>query len=266
MAAALFLLAGLVLGFADRADSSADLEAPVYSGASIVNAADNRSGWLAPNTIATMYGTDLAYTTKAITAADIHDGQLPTVLPGTGVRVLVGSLPAIIYYVSPTQINFLVPSYLLPVPVTVQVVLDGLTGPPVTVQLASAAPALFETSEQNAVATRPDGSLISPESPASPGGWVILYGTGLGQTAPPVIYGQVPTSAAELDAISEFQLTLDGVPVDPNRIYYAGLAPYFAGLYQINLKLPDSTGPNPEIRIALAKQISRSGLRLPVQP
>src|SRR5215472_6971027 len=82
-------------------------EGPYYTSESIVNAADNQSGGLAPNTIATMYGTGLAYTTKAITNADIHDGMLPTVLPGTGVRVLIGGLPAIIYFVSPGQINFL---------------------------------------------------------------------------------------------------------------------------------------------------------------
>jgi uncharacterized protein (TIGR03437 family) len=246
--------------------ASSPHEGPYYTAESIVNAADNKAGRLAPNTIATMYGTGLAYTTKAITQADIHDGTLPTVLPGTGVRVLVGGLPAIIYYVSPGQINFLVPSYLLPGPVNVQVLLDGLAGPPVSVKLAAAAPALFETGKQNAVAARPNGKLISPSSPAKPGDWVILYATGLGQTVPPVIYGEVPTTAAEIGQMSEFKLMLDGVAVDKSRIYYAGLAPYFAGLYQINLKLPHSLGENPEIRIEIGKQISAAGLRLPVQP
>ena len=260
MRATLLLSAGLVFGFVARA------EGPYYTAASIVNAADNRSGWLAPNTIATMYGTGLAYDTKALTAADIHDGILPTALPGTGVRILVGSLPAVIYFVSPTQINFLTPSYLLPGPATVQVVLDGLAGPVVHMKLAVAAPALFETHEQNAVATRPNGSLVTQHSPAKPGGWVILYATGLGQTIPPVIYGEVPTAAAPLEQMNELKVTLDGVPVDRYDIYYAGLAPYFAGLYQINLKLPDSTGTNPEIRVALGAQISRPGLKIPVQP
>lgn len=136
MAAALLVLAGLVLELTPRAETGAPREGPNYSGASIVNAADNQTSWFAPNTIATMYGTGLAYTTKAVTATDIHNGLLPTVLPGTGVRILVGSLPAIIYFVSPTQINFLVPSYLRPGPTTIQVTLDGLAGPPVQMQLA----------------------------------------------------------------------------------------------------------------------------------
>ena len=71
---------------------------PSYSAASIVNAADNLAGPLAPNTIATIYGTGLAYGTKWLTADDIRAGLLPTVLPGTGVRIKVGGIPARLEY------------------------------------------------------------------------------------------------------------------------------------------------------------------------
>src|ERR1700694_270877 len=108
---------------------------PTYSTASIVNAADNQSGPLAPNCIATIYGTGLAYTTRALAASDIRNNALPTVLPGTGLRVLVSGIPAGIYYVSPTQINFLVPANLLPGPADIQIALDGLAGPDILVQL-----------------------------------------------------------------------------------------------------------------------------------
>jgi hypothetical protein len=40
-------------------------EAPGYSTASIVNAADNQAGTLAPNTLATIYGPNLAYGTQS---------------------------------------------------------------------------------------------------------------------------------------------------------------------------------------------------------
>jgi uncharacterized protein (TIGR03437 family) len=45
-------------------------------------------------------------------------------------------------------------------------------------------------------------------------------------------------------------------------VEYAGAAPGFIGVYQINLKLPDRIGPNPEVRIALGDRISPPGLRL----
>jgi uncharacterized protein (TIGR03437 family) len=241
-------------------------DAPIYSADSLVNAADNQPGLLAPNTIATLYGKNLAYGTKTLTPDDIRGGVLPTVLPSTGVRVLVNGLPANPYYVSPTQINFLVPPNLLAGPSTVQLVIDGLAGPPISVPLGAADPALFQLDQQNIVATRADGSLITSATPANPGDLVVLYATGLGQTIPPVGYGELPSAAASLKMLSDFQVLLDGSPVDSSSIAYAGVAPGFAGLYQINLLLPGSTGSNPEIRIAIGDALAKAGLHIPVSP
>ncbi|MBZ5608765.1 MAG: IPT/TIG domain-containing protein [Acidobacteriia bacterium] len=241
-------------------------EAPFYSAASIVNAADNQPAMLAPNTIATIYGKNLAFGTKAITPDDIRGGTLPIVFSGTGAQVLIGSWYATLYYVSPTQINFLVPPGLQPGTFNLYVLVNGSAGPPIPVQLAAASPALFQLDAENAVATRADGSVITPAAPARPGDVVVLYATGLGQTTPPVVYGQLPTQAAGLAQIGDFSVLLDGLPVDPRAIAYAGIAPGFAGLYQINLTLPGSTAANPELRIGLAGLLSPPGLRLPVQP
>jgi uncharacterized protein (TIGR03437 family) len=256
----------LVLSCGLRADKIGPLEAPAYSGASIVNAADNLVEPLAPNTIATIYGKNLAYGTKSLSFDDIRGGVLPTVLPGSGVRVLVGGLLANPYYVSPTQINFLVPPNLLPGATSVQIVIDGWAGPLISVPLAAASPALFQLDSQNAVATRGDGSVITTAAPAKPGDVVVLYATGLGQTTPPIAYCELPWAATWLKQPGDFRVILDGVPLDARAILYAGIAPGFAGLYQINVILPPSTGVNPEVRIGLGETLSMAGLRLPVQP
>src|SRR5579883_770620 len=242
----------------------ADAEAPLYSSDSIVNSADNQPGPLAPNSLATIYGKNLAYSTKALTADDVKGGVLPTVLPGTGVRVLVANILANPIYVSPSQINLLVPPNLIPGTVNVSVVVDSWAGPAVPVQISSIAPALFQLDEQNAIATHADGSLVTPGAPAKPGDTIVLYATGLGQTAPPVLYGILPASAASL-AVSGFVVLLDGVPVDPGAILYAGVCPGFTGLYQINLTLPSSAGPNPQISIGFAGTLSPP-VSIPVQP
>ncbi len=263
MAVVRLLLATLAFGSVLRADTSTPREAPSYSGTSIVNAADNQPGPLAPNAIATIYGTGLAYTTKAISPQDIRGGLLPTVLPGTGVQVRVRNWLANIYFVSPTQINFLVPCSLLPGPAAVQVILDNLAGPAVVIDIAPSAPALFQLDQQNAVATRPDGSVITPDNPAQAGDIVILYATGLGDTVPSVDYGRIPTAAAQIKG--DLKISLAGLDIDTSRIIYAGVSPGFGGLYQINLKLPDSLGPDPEVRVRLLDQSSPAGLRLPVR-
>jgi uncharacterized protein (TIGR03437 family) len=245
---------------------------PVYTVASIVNAADNQSDKLAPNTIATIYGANLAYSTAGITAGDVHSGVLPIMLGASETTVIIGNSPAGLFYVSPGQINFLVPPDLLPGPVTVYVDVDGSDGSkgPVPLTLARAAPGLFQLESTSgsmvAVATQVDGSLLTSSSPAKPGDVVVLWATGLGATeAPqPDNYLQVPTAAAPLVAGANLSILLDGVAVPSSDILYAGVAPGYGGLYQINLTLPKSTGKNPEIRLQLDGAISVPKVYLPV--
>jgi uncharacterized protein (TIGR03437 family) len=71
--------------------------------------------------------------------------------------------------------------------------------------------------------------------------------------------------AARITRWQEFQVLLGGQPVEANRIAYVGVMPGFAGLYQINLRLPETLENDPEVRIGLAGQLSRTGLRLPVR-
>src|SRR5580704_17422513 len=252
------------LGVSSRLSGQAN-DGPSYTAAGIVNAADNRPGPLAPNTIASLYGVRLSYDTLAMSPNDILGGVLPTLLPGTGVNVTVGNLAAVLYYVSPGQINFLVPSILLPGPSTVQVVLEGHSGPEVKITLAAASPALFQFDSQNAIALLPDGTLITPQAPAKPGDIIILYATGLGQTVPAASYRQSFNQAAPLQQLADFKLLLDGVAAGPGVVAYVGIAPGFAGLYQINVVLPKSTQANPEIKIGFPSDLSMSGLHLPVQ-
>jgi uncharacterized protein (TIGR03437 family) len=80
---------------------------PAYTAASIVNSATNLADALAPNAIATIYGTDLSYGTDQASSANLVNHMLPEAL--AGVRVYVGNYLTSLYYVSPRQINFLIP-------------------------------------------------------------------------------------------------------------------------------------------------------------
>jgi len=239
--------------------------APYYTAESFVSAASNAAGPVSPHSIASLYGENLAWVTRAIRPEDLRGNQMPTVLPGSGVRVIIGGLLAGIYYASPSQVNLLVPNELLPGRHTLEVVRDGVAGPRVTVTLAAEAPELFQTQPGNwAVATRADGSPVTPQSPASPGDTLILYATGLGRTVPDSHSGQIAAGAASLARRREFNLWLNDLFVD--AVHYVGLTPGFAGLYQINVTLPRETPPNPEIRLGFAgRPMSRLGVRLAVK-
>ncbi|HUS05045.1 MAG TPA: IPT/TIG domain-containing protein [Bryobacteraceae bacterium] len=239
--------------------------APTYSAASIVNSATNRPGPLAPNTIVTIYGTNLAYVTRALTAGEIQAGILPTTLSGTGVVILVGNLGATPYYISPTQINFLIPSSLIATGLELRVGLNGHYGPAVRLTLAEAAPGLFQSDPDFAVATRLDGSIVTRQSPTKPGEDIVVYLTGLGRTKPNPGYREIPQKAAPIERTTELRVSIGGVLLASKSVYYAGVTPGFAGLYQVNLRVPVDAAPNPEIRIGYDDQMSPENVRLPVK-
>ena len=66
-------------------------------------------------------------------------------------------------------------------------------------------------------------------------------------------------------AIASLKVTLDGTAVDPSLIKYAGLTPGSAGLYQINLYVPEGAHNNPEIQVTAGNLPPQTGLKLPVQ-
>lgn len=238
--------------------------APCYDAEHIVNGASGQAGFLAPYTFGTISGTDLAY--KEV-ARGLEDP-----MPGLGgVNVLVNNIPAIVFYVASNQVNFLLPEMVLPGEATVQVHRDGVYGPVVKLNLVDYAPAFFQPTDplqreaMMVLAQHTDWTMITKESPARPGEYAILWATGLGDTLLPIDDYEAPSVAVQIRARGDFKLLLDEVAVEDSRVEYVGIAPPFYGLYQINLKLPENVGPNPQIRMALAGQVSMAGLFLPVE-
>jgi len=225
-----------------------------------VNAATGLSGAISPNAIVSIYGTNLAFGTEAATGANLQNGGLPLTLDG--VTVHVGGFYAGIFFVSPNQINFLVPYELLGPAITVTVARQNIAGPSLTVPLAPVSPAFFQWNNNYAVAQHADGSLVSPDSPAQGGEIIVLYSDGLGRTHPDITSGYIAGTALPILAASQLQILVGGNPCPSSSILYAGVTPGFAGLYQINLRLPDTLAPDSEIRIAIGSAMSPAGVQL----
>jgi uncharacterized protein (TIGR03437 family) len=247
----------------------ADSGAPAYTAAGIANTAASVTGLYAPNTLVTIYGENLANVTRAISAADMSGGMLPTSLIGTGVKVFVNQIAADIYYVSPGQVNLLIPTILLAGPATLQLEANGHAGPAVVITLGETAPGFFQFDATTVLATHGDYSLVTADAPARAGEEIAIYATGLGPTIPAAIPNQVPQGAALLASMSNFRVMLNGVGVDPANVIYAGAVPGYAGLFQINLIVPAGTPSNPEIRAGsgdgLSKVLSPPGRFLAVK-
>jgi uncharacterized protein (TIGR03437 family) len=259
------VLAGLCAMPTAIADLTTASTAPSYTAAGIVQAASQVAGALAPNSIATIYGTNLAFGTSSVTAGDLDGKDLPLTLDGVG--VLVNGILSGIFFVSPGQVNFIIPYEITTATASVTLVRQGVAGPSVSIALYTGAPALFQWSGNYAVAQHADGSLISPASPAHAGEVVVLYATGLGRTSPDIYPASVPSTAMTILYRSQLQVLLNGVPCAQSSIYYAGVTPGFAGLYQINLLLPavlsaDPLGANPTIQLVMGAQASPPSVQL----
>jgi uncharacterized protein (TIGR03437 family) len=266
--AILLLVAGCALK-ADTAESQAPVNpnAPFFTAASIVQAATQTVQTLAPNTLATIYGTNLSFTTHAVDANDLEQGTLPTSLEH--VTVYVQGITCKLLYVSPGQINFLLPYELTGSTAWVLVARQGVAGPIgpgnlplVTIRLAATSPGFFQWSGNFIVAEHADGSLITPASPARARETVVLFAAGLGPTTLNSASGVLPTAAATILYASQLQIVLNGTVLPQSSIYYAGVTPGYAGLYQINVTLPDILPPDPEIQVVIGTQASPPGILL----
>lgn len=244
---------------------------PSYSAAGIVNASNYTSGPFAPNSVIAVFGVGLARSTHALADADLVACTssllaarcLPLEL--NYVRVYVQDQPVPLLFVSDGQVNFLMSSVETAGPVKVRVVTEGITGPEITVTLVDAAPALFSIAGGYAIATDAAGKLLTADAPAHVGDTVVVYATGLGQTSPNPAVGEIPNYAATMLAFASLKVTFNGTAVDPSLIKYAGVTPGSAGLYQVNLYLPEGTGNDPEIQVTAGNVPAQTGLKLPLR-
>lgn len=232
----------------------------------IVNGASFLPG-ITPNGWATIQGSGLSEKT-ATWDNSIVNGRLPTSLEG--VSVTIDGVPAYIAYVSPTQINLLVPDVGVGPKVVVVTAPSGTTTS-FTVVSRLYDPAFFAWPGSQPVSSRQDytyaarsGTFPSlPTAPAKPGEVLILWGVGFGPTSPPIPFGiQVPTTATYSTTIPPL-VTINGVRA---TVYGAALAPGFAGLYQVAIEVPLSLADGDwPILATIGGITSPTGVRLSVR-
>jgi uncharacterized protein (TIGR03437 family) len=201
------------------------------------NAASYRVGdVISPGEIVTLYGAELAPA-----AGQAANFPLPETLQG--VRVSIGGLTAPLLYVSPAQINFQVPTD-LPLGGTSLVVHRGnQASAERPVRVTDGTPGIFTTGGDGqsapVIVHAKDYTLVTSQNPAHAGEYLTIFCTGLGVTTPNIRSGD---AAPPIPASAQTKLF---VPL--GQLTYAGLAPGYAGLYQVNVKLDDNLTPGLEL-------------------
>ncbi|MEK7617829.1 MAG: IPT/TIG domain-containing protein, partial [Patescibacteria group bacterium] len=209
----------------------------------VITSVGNNADWsvtISPGAISTVAGRNLSNTTVNIANRGL---PLPTEVDGVSVRIDGMLCP--LFYISPGQINFQVPTELgAPARVRVEVKNNGVSSVAFETNLVSVSPAAF-THRGFAILLNSLGQIVGNDEFAStPGQAVSMYLTGCGPTVPAVSTGQIGPMDPLALTLFPVRLAFNGQEAE---VLYSGLTPGFIGVCQINFVLPgQSTGMNPE--------------------
>jgi uncharacterized protein (TIGR03437 family) len=223
------------------------VDGPFISPAGIVNGASFQQAGIAlsPGSIISIFGSKLSGGTASATSL-----PLPTTLNGTRVEWNGNALP--LFFVSPGQINAQAPAS--PGSASSQLLVRNGTGvsPAITMNPQNAAPGIFSLNSSGsgpgAITHADTGLLVSDTLPAMPGEFVSVFATGLGTVLPAVASGVAAPGSPVSSTVLAVSATVAGIP---SPVDFAGLAPGFAGLYQVNLQVPSVAAGTAEVRLSV---------------
>jgi uncharacterized protein (TIGR03437 family) len=226
---------------------------PIIAVGGVATAA-NYSPILAPGTIISIFGDQLTDAT-----ANAGSLPLPTELSNSVVIFHGQALP--LFYVSKTQINAMVPYGLEKGTYYVIVTRGPAYSTSVPVALLDTQPGVFtrdSTGKGEGVIFGTEANYkfeVTSSQPAKAGDTLTVYCAGLGEVQPLVEAGSAGPSNPPAETSNRVTATIGGIAAD---VSFAGLAPGFAGLYQVNLKVPAGApaGNNVPLVLTVAGQSS----------
>lgn len=222
---------------------------PAINAGGVVNAA-SFTAQVSPGALASIFGSNFTGTGLDAIAS------LPLPASLGGVSVLVNDVAAPVLYASSNQINFQIPWQTKTGSATVAVGINGLVSTKVNITVEAAAPGLF-VDGSHAIAQNSDFSLNSSSNPAKVGGTILAYLTGAGDVSPRPANGAAAGSSPLSTVTSTVSATIGGQTA---KVSFAGLAPGFVGLWQVNVVVPSglTTAGNFPLTITAGGQSSNT--------
>jgi uncharacterized protein (TIGR03437 family) len=214
-----------------------------------VNGASFQTGSLAPDSFATAIGAGLATTTQVGTA------PFPSNLGGTTVSITDSSgtkRDAAVAYVSPTQVNYIVPKDAALGSATVTITAGDNAIARGSVNIAAVGPGLFLFGGANLVAANvirihADNSQTVEDVYAVAGGAIVPAPIDVSQASDQVYLVLYATGLrGHSSATNSVTATVAGASLS---VAYAGAQPQFPGVDQINVLLPSSLAGKGDVTI-----------------
>lgn len=215
---------------------------PTFTSAGIVNSASGVGGVIAPGELVSIFGLALG----PQTGVQANASNMGTTLGGTTVTINGTAVP--ILYSSYYQVNIQVPYSITSGTAQLQVQGPGGSAGTLAIDVLSSAVGLF-TAQTNGrgpvLAVNQNGTVNSASNPAPAGSYISLYASGLGGVTPAVATGTVTPSKPLSTVNVPVTVVIGGLSAP---VTFAGLAPGYVGLYQINAQVP-STTPSGLVRV-----------------
>lgn len=220
-----------------------------YQAQSSINAANQQTTNLTAGMIATMYARGGKFADSEAVAPGI---PWPKEMADT--QVLFDDQPVPLYYVGPKQINFQVPWSAQSGKNADITVIKKSTGQVLASSLSVidiVSPGFFtatSTGGGQISAINEDGTVNSTSNPVARSKVISLYGTGLGAVSNTPADGAAAGTPLSV-GVEKPDVYLNGIIVPAANVLYSGLAPGFVGLWQLNVKIPDTVAPGNAVSV-----------------
>ena len=240
----------------------------VFPNGAVNGASFARGMPLAPGSIFSVFGRNLPRSAMVATVV-----PLPVDL--NNVRVTLGGKEVPLFFVGASgpefeQVNAQVPFDLAPgTTPSLVVTVSGRPAPPEQVTLAAVQPGIFDVGGgQGAVLIANTDILVAPVGsipgrqtrPAASGEFLSIFCTGLGATNPTVPAGQPGGGQPVTTPVTA---TLGGVNAP---VTFAGLAPGFVGLYQVNVQVPEGVAAGDAVSLVITQtEVSSNTVTIAVE-
>jgi uncharacterized protein (TIGR03437 family) len=211
---------------------------PTFVPAGVENGAGFAPPGVAPGELVVIFGNGLGPATPV--QGDFGtDGRMPTTLGGT--TVSFGGVAAPLFWSESGEVDAQVP-YEIAGHASARVrIQTGSGSNEVILPVVAASPAILGSASRPSIAN-PDGSANDRSNPVDPGSTIVAWGTGQGVVAPAVATGAA-APFSPLSLIPDVLASIGGVPA---TIEFAGLAPGYVGLMQLNIQVPYGTAGGPQ--------------------
>jgi uncharacterized protein (TIGR03437 family) len=226
---------------------------------SVSNAANYLPRAVAPGSIVSVFPSPTtSMNVLSATTANFNSLANPIPLPTVlgNVQVLVNMQPAPLFYVSPTQINLVLPTS-LPGSGTVDIrVVSQSTGQiygDADLALTPVSPGLFtlnSTGYGQLAALNDDNTVNGPGNPLTRGHVIQIFGTGQGAVTGGPADGMLNTGLAPTVVMPQVQISTVSVPT--TNILYSGLAPGLIGVWQINVLVPTTVTAGQSVPVVVS--------------